>query len=136
MILAQGVEPASRARCWARIARPARRRSSRRSSTPRVSPPTATAPGSIRTSTAPSTTSTRLTLLSAPPGYGKSVAVAGWLGSRGVPHAWLSLDAADNDPARFLRYLVGALQPVRPGSAARPPALIEGAAGPEHVLRS
>ncbi len=64
----------------------------------------------------------RLTLVSAPPGYGKSVAVAGWLASRDVAHAWLSLDAADNDPARFLRYLVAALEPVRPGMAelARP----------------
>ena len=34
----------------------------------------------------------RLTLLSAPPGYGKTVAVAGWLGSRGLARAWLSLD--------------------------------------------
>jgi LuxR family maltose regulon positive regulatory protein len=58
---------------------------------------------------------TRLTLLSAPPGYGKSVAVAGWLARRPVPHAWLSLDAADNDPTRFLRYLVAALDTVRPG---------------------
>ncbi len=50
--------------------------------------------------------SARLTLLSAPPGYGKTVAVAGWLESRGVAHAWLSLDAADNDLSRFTRYLV------------------------------
>ena len=58
---------------------------------------------------------TRLALLSAPPGYGKSVAVAGWLASRAIPRAWLSLDAADNDPVRFLRYLVAALATVRPG---------------------
>ena len=74
---------------------------------------------------------TRLTLVSAPPGYGKSVAVAGWLGSRGVPYAWLSLDEADNDPVRFLRYLVGALQTVRPGIGGMATSLIEGAAGPE-----
>ena len=58
---------------------------------------------------------TRLTLVSGPPGYGKSVAVAGWLATRDVPSAWLSLDAGDNDPARFLRYLVAALAAVRPG---------------------
>ncbi len=56
----------------------------------------------------------RLTLLSAPPGYGKTVAVAGWLGSRGLAHVWLSLDPADNDLARFVRYLVAALGAVRP----------------------
>ena len=57
--------------------------------------------------------SPRLTLLSAPPGYGKTVAVAGWLASRALAHAWLSLDAADNDLARFVRYLVAALRSVR-----------------------
>ena len=60
--------------------------------------------------------STRLTILSAPPGYGKTAALVGWLASRGLAHAWLSLDPADNDLARFVRYLVAALQPVRPGS--------------------
>ena len=60
--------------------------------------------------------STRLTILSAPPWYGKTAALVGWLASRGLPHAWLSLDPADNDLARFVRYLVAALQPVRPGS--------------------
>ncbi len=38
----------------------------------------------------------RLALLSAPPGYGKTMALAGWLESRRLPHAWLSLDVADN----------------------------------------
>jgi LuxR family maltose regulon positive regulatory protein len=60
--------------------------------------------------------STQLTILSAPPGYGKTAALVGWLASRGLAHAWLSLDPADNDLARFVRYLVAALQPVRPGS--------------------
>lgn len=58
----------------------------------------------------------RLTLLSAPPGYGKTLAVAGWLESRGLPRAWLSLDAADSDLARFSRYLFAALGGVRPGA--------------------
>jgi LuxR family maltose regulon positive regulatory protein len=57
---------------------------------------------------------TRLTLISAPPGYGKSVAVSGWLAARAVPHTWLSLDPGDNDPARFQRYLIAALTAVRP----------------------
>ena len=56
----------------------------------------------------------RLTLLSAPPGYGKTVAVTGWLESRALAHAWLSLDVADNDLARFVRYLLAALRAVRP----------------------
>jgi LuxR family maltose regulon positive regulatory protein len=61
---------------------------------------------------------TRLTLLSAPPGYGKTVAVAGWLAARGMPSAWLSLDPADNDLARFARYLAAALTSVRPEAEA------------------
>jgi LuxR family maltose regulon positive regulatory protein len=60
----------------------------------------------------------RLALLSAPPGYGKTIALAGWLQSRGLPCAWLSLDAADNDLARFARYLGAALGSVRPEAEA------------------
>jgi ATP/maltotriose-dependent transcriptional regulator MalT len=63
---------------------------------------------------------TRLTLLSAPPGYGKSAAVAGWLAASGVPSSWLSLDAGDNDPVRFDRYLAAAIARVRPVEAGRP----------------
>jgi LuxR family maltose regulon positive regulatory protein len=74
---------------------------------------------------------THLTVLSAPPGYGKSVAVAGWLASRDVQSSWLSLDAADNDPVRFLRYLVAALEPLRPGIARATDGLLESASGPE-----
>jgi LuxR family maltose regulon positive regulatory protein len=61
---------------------------------------------------------TRLTLISAPPGYGKTVAVAGWLAARDVPYAWLSLDRADNDLSRLARYLAAALRSVRPAAEA------------------
>ena len=61
---------------------------------------------------------TRLTLLSAPPGYGKTVTVAGWLEARGMPRAWLSLDPADNDIARLAHYLAAALRSVRPEAGA------------------
>lgn len=53
----------------------------------------------------------RLTLISAPAGFGKSTLLGGWAKDRmdgGHPVAWLSLDAADNDPVRFLAYLVAA----------------------------
>jgi LuxR family maltose regulon positive regulatory protein len=59
----------------------------------------------------------RLTLLSAPAGFGKTSLVIDWAGSlaeRGVSLAWLSLDEADNDLARFLRYLAAALQKLQP----------------------
>lgn len=54
----------------------------------------------------------RLTLVSAPPGFGKTTLVGEWLGGRLLPVAWLSLDEADNDPLRFMQYLVAALQQV------------------------
>ncbi|MEJ2288431.1 MAG: LuxR C-terminal-related transcriptional regulator [Deinococcales bacterium] len=52
----------------------------------------------------------RLTLVSAPAGYGKTTALASWAAHTGKPVAWLSLDEADNAPQRFLRHLVAALQ--------------------------
>jgi LuxR family transcriptional regulator, maltose regulon positive regulatory protein len=52
----------------------------------------------------------RLTLVSAPAGFGKTTLLGGWLANCGRPGAWLSLDEGDGDPARFLAYLVTALQ--------------------------
>ncbi len=76
----------------------------------------------------------RLTLLSAPPGYGKTMALAGWLESRGLPCAWLSLDAADNDLARLARYLGAALATVRPASGAAVADLFGPGAAPDPEL--
>ena len=52
----------------------------------------------------------RLTLVSAPAGYGKTTLVAGWLRGLQTRSAWLSLDEGDNDPVRFLTYLIAALE--------------------------
>jgi len=51
----------------------------------------------------------RLTLISAPPGFGKTTLVQSWIESVGRPVAWLTLDQHDNDPPRFLRYLCTSL---------------------------
>jgi LuxR family maltose regulon positive regulatory protein len=56
-----------------------------------------------------------LILVSAPAGYGKTTLVSSWLSQRKVSSAWLSLDAGDNDPVRFLQYLLTALSPAAPG---------------------
>src|SRR5215204_4648145 len=68
----------------------------------------------------------KLTLISAPAGFGKTTLLASWLAERqkvkGIRHkavddtllafevAWLALDEAENDLSRFLTYLVAALQ--------------------------
>lgn len=51
-----------------------------------------------------------VTLVSAPAGFGKTTLVGAWAQGVSLPVAWLSLDEADDDPARFLLYLVAALQ--------------------------
>ncbi len=51
----------------------------------------------------------RLTLITAPAGYGKTTAVAGFLASSGTSHAWFSVDPEDNDPVRFWQYLIAAV---------------------------
>lgn len=51
----------------------------------------------------------KLTLVTAPAGYGKSTTVIEWLEQLERPFAWLSLDEADNDSARFLNYFIAAV---------------------------
>ncbi|MFC2030093.1 LuxR C-terminal-related transcriptional regulator [Chloroflexota bacterium] len=56
----------------------------------------------------------KLTLVSAPAGFGKTTLLSEWIASRGsrTPVAWLSLDDGDNDPTRFWAYFVAALQTI------------------------
>ena len=58
--------------------------------------------------------SEKLTLISAPAGFGKSSLAHEWVLALHKPVAWLSLDAGDNDPTRFFAYLIAALQRVNP----------------------
>jgi LuxR family maltose regulon positive regulatory protein len=57
-------------------------------------------------------TERKLTLVSAPAGFGKTTLVVDWLKQIDVPAAWLSLDEADNGLSRFLAYLAAAFQQV------------------------
>ena len=57
----------------------------------------------------------KLTLISAPAGFGKTTLVSEWIASCDRPVAWLSLDEGDNDPVRFISYLVAALQTMKTG---------------------
>jgi LuxR family transcriptional regulator, maltose regulon positive regulatory protein len=52
----------------------------------------------------------RLTILVAPAGYGKSSLLAEWVNASQRPVAWLALDRRDNDLPSFLRYCVAALR--------------------------
>ncbi len=54
----------------------------------------------------------KLTLISAPAGFGKTTLVSEWVAGCERAVAWLSLDEGDNDPTRFLAYLVAALQTI------------------------
>src|SRR5207249_6883733 len=56
----------------------------------------------------------KLTLIAAPAGFGKTTLLSEWVEGIERPTAWLSLDEGDNDPARFLTYLVAALQTIAP----------------------
>lgn len=61
----------------------------------------------------------KLTLISAPAGFGKTTLVSNWIyetANRSSANrvAWVSLDEADNDPTRFLTYLIAALQTAQP----------------------
>ncbi len=55
-----------------------------------------------------------LTLVSAPAGSGKTTIISTWAASCGQPVAWLSLDAGDRHPARFMAHVIAALQTIRP----------------------
>ncbi|MCU1637942.1 MAG: helix-turn-helix transcriptional regulator [Microbacteriaceae bacterium] len=81
----------------------------------------------------------KLTLVSAPAGFGKTTLLSEWLASAqrsepGVGVAWLSLDEGDNDPSRFLTYLVAALEGAV--SQQRPASLADQGAPPMSVEAS
>ena len=90
----------------------------------------------------------KLTLVCAPAGYGKTTLIAEWvaghtvtLAPRATPAsehasrprvAWLSLDAGDSDPVRFLTYLVAALQQIDPGIGRGVESMRQGIPPPPH----
>ena len=73
----------------------------------------------------------KLTLISAPAGYGKTTLAAEWIANlqskianQKLKICWLSLDEADNAPARFMEYFIAALQQVDEGIGQRPLSLL------------
>jgi len=55
----------------------------------------------------------KLSLISAPAGFGKTTMVSEWVTGCGRTVAWLSLDDGDNDLLRFLIYFISAQNPDR-----------------------
>jgi len=60
----------------------------------------------------------KLTLISAPAGFGKTTLVREWIVNCERPVAWLSLDEGDNENTRLLTYLIAALQTIVPNLGA------------------
>jgi LuxR family transcriptional regulator, maltose regulon positive regulatory protein len=60
---------------------------------------------------------TKLTLISAPAGFGKSTLLSQWLANRPHQTAWVSLEEPDNAPGRFWAYMCDALAAVVPDAA-------------------
>jgi LuxR family maltose regulon positive regulatory protein len=75
----------------------------------------------------------KLSFVSAPAGYGKTTMVLEWLdqisildpeSKLGDSIAWVSVDESDNDPARFISYIIAAIQRVQPGYGEATAALV------------
>jgi ATP/maltotriose-dependent transcriptional regulator MalT len=56
----------------------------------------------------------KLSLVTAPTGFGKTTLVRMWMESRDFPSAWVTLDEHDNDPVRFWTYVCSALRTLDP----------------------
>ena len=54
--------------------------------------------------------SRKLTLVSAPAGYGKTTLISDWIKQQNITTVWYSIDNADNDPLDFLSYLISGIQ--------------------------
>ena len=80
----------------------------------------------------------RLTLISAPAGFGKTTVLTAWLAATdGRAVAWLSLDESDRQPGTFWTYVITALQTAVPGVGASVLPLLQAAQPPiESVLAS
>ena len=78
----------------------------------------------------------KLTLVSAPAGFGKTTLLSEWIRRRRdektppLPIAWVSLDGGDNDPARFWAYVIAALETLQAGIGESATALLHSSPPP------
>src|SRR5438105_5266532 len=78
-------------------------------------------------------TDVKVTLVAAPAGFGKTTLLADWLAGMPAENAliaWLSLDQANDDPASFWTYVIGALQTALPEIGASALALLQASQPP------
>lgn len=73
----------------------------------------------------------KLTLISAPAGYGKTTLLSQWAHASRLPIAWLSVSEEDNDIERFLRYLLTGWERIQPSIGESPLGLLLGATSPK-----
>jgi LuxR family maltose regulon positive regulatory protein len=73
----------------------------------------------------------KLTLVSAPAGYGKTTLLADWAQTSQYPIAWFTIGQEDNTLDRFLRYLLAAWETIQPDVRHSPPGLMLGASEPD-----
>jgi LuxR family maltose regulon positive regulatory protein len=78
----------------------------------------------------------KLTLLSAPAGWGKTTLLAQWVlaADEDLRFGWLSVDRSDNDPVWFWMYVIAALQNATPGVGTRAVELLVMGADPVQVV--
>jgi LuxR family maltose regulon positive regulatory protein len=76
----------------------------------------------------------RLTLISAPAGFGKTTLAIDWLQRSKLPVGWLSLDEPDNDPRRFITYLIAAMKQVNENIGQAASAMIQSPKPPPSEL--
>lgn len=69
-------------------------------------------PALIRTLAGGVNCNRQITLVSAPPGYGKTSLIVEWSKKSDLNFIWLTLDKGDNEPVRFFSYFIAALQQV------------------------
>ncbi len=55
----------------------------------------------------------KLTLISAPAGFGKTTLLSEWINNEKIPTAWFSLNKGDNDPVDFLSYIILGIQGIK-----------------------
>lgn len=72
-----------------------------------------------------------LTLICAPAGYGKTTLLSEWIPQNEHCVTWVSLDERENDPSRFWRYFIAALQTLNPQLCKNAQLLFESARPPD-----